>query len=137
MPSAQDKTEKPSGKRLEKARKEGNFVVSREFIGAVQFLTFIALAGAWFSHWLSVLKQMLHQSLVQSFHRELNLTTLPGMMWSLIQQAAIPVAMLAGLAAAATFALHLSVTRFGSRRRSRWWLNSVAAVRISAGYRRS
>jgi flagellar biosynthetic protein FlhB len=113
MPSTQDKTEKPSGKRLEKSRKEGNFVVSREFIGAVQFLTFIGLAGVWFSHWLSEMKQMLHQSLLQSFHGELNLTTLPGLMWSLIQQAAVPVAMLASLAAAATLALHLAVTKFG------------------------
>ena len=45
--SSQDKTEKPSSKRLDKARREGNFVVSREFIAAAQYITFIAMAGAW------------------------------------------------------------------------------------------
>ncbi len=113
MASQQDKTEKPSGKRLEKSRKEGNFVASKEFVAAGQFLAFIALAGAWFSHWLSVMKQMLHQSLAQAFHGELTMTTLPGLFWSLVQQAVVPVGILAGLAAATTFALHLSVTRLG------------------------
>lgn len=113
MASSQDKTEKPSGKRLEKSRKEGNFVASREFIAAGQFLTFIALAGMWFSHWMSVMKQMVHQSLAQAFHAELNITTLPGLFWALIQQAVVPVAILATLAATATLALHLSVTRLG------------------------
>lgn len=113
MASTQDKTEKPSGKRLEKSRKEGNFVASREFIAAGQFLTFIALAGMWFSHWMSVMKQMLHQSLAQAFHSELNMTTLPGLFWALVQQAVVPVAILASLAATATLALHLSVTKLG------------------------
>jgi len=113
MADQQSKTEKATGRRLEKARKEGNFVASREFVAAGQFFVFIALAGMWFSHWLSVMKQMLHQSLAQAFHAELDLTTLPGLFWGLIQQAAVPIAMLASLAAATTFALHLSVTRLG------------------------
>jgi flagellar biosynthetic protein FlhB len=114
MPEDQSsKTEKATSRRLEKARKEGNFVASREFVAAGQFIAFIALSGMWFGHWLSVMKQMLHQSLAQAFHAELNLTTLPGLFWSLIQQAIVPIAMLASLAAAITFALHLSVTKMG------------------------
>jgi flagellar biosynthetic protein FlhB len=113
MADQQSKTEKATGKRLEKARKEGNFVTSREFIAASQFLVFLALAGMWFGHWMSVMKQMLHQSLTQAFHGELTLTTLPGLFWALIQQAVVPIAILSSLTAAATFALHLSITKFG------------------------
>jgi flagellar biosynthetic protein FlhB len=113
MADQQSKTEKATGKRLEKARKEGNFVASREFVAASQFLVFLALAGMWFSHWFSGMKQMLHQALAQAFHAELNLATLPGLFWALIQQAVIPIAILASLTATATFALHLSVTRLG------------------------
>ncbi len=36
-------TEKPTKKRIDKARKEGNFPVSREFISAVQFLGFVTI----------------------------------------------------------------------------------------------
>lgn len=38
------KTEKPTHHRLQKARKEGQFPVSRDFIGSLQFLTFFVLA---------------------------------------------------------------------------------------------
>jgi len=113
MADKHSKTEDATGKRIQKARDEGNFVASREFVAASQFLVFIALSGMWFSHWLSVMKQMLHQSLAQAFSADLNLATLPGLFWALIQQAVVPIAMLASLTAATTFALHLSVTKLG------------------------
>ena len=37
------RTEKPTQRRLERARKEGNFPSSREFVSAVQFTGFVAL----------------------------------------------------------------------------------------------
>ncbi len=37
-------TEKPTKRRVDKARKEGNFPASREFISAVQFLGFVTIA---------------------------------------------------------------------------------------------
>ena len=37
------KTEQPTGKRLEKARTEGNFPVSKEFVASLQFLIFVVL----------------------------------------------------------------------------------------------
>ena len=42
------KTEKPTGRRLEKARKEGQFASSRELVAAGQFLVFLAILQAWF-----------------------------------------------------------------------------------------
>ena len=40
------RTEKPTKRKLEKARREGQFPASRELLAALQFLTFVALLGA-------------------------------------------------------------------------------------------
>ena len=40
----EQREEKPTQKRLDKARKEGNFPASREFISAVQFTGFVTLS---------------------------------------------------------------------------------------------
>ena len=47
MADRSNNTEKPTPRRLEKARKEGQVPVSGEFVGAIQFVTFVALLGAW------------------------------------------------------------------------------------------
>ena len=49
----QSKTEQPTQRRLEKAREEGQFPSAKEFVGALQFMVFLALLGmggaAWFA----------------------------------------------------------------------------------------
>ena len=40
---ADQKTEKPTQRRLNKAREEGNFPTARTFVGALQFVAFVAL----------------------------------------------------------------------------------------------
>ncbi len=107
------KTEKPTGRRLEKARKEGQFVSSRELVAAGQFLVFLALVQAWFPKWLSNMKEVLGQSLLGAFHAELDVTTLPGIVGALLQRAIVPLSVLAGLTAATTLSLHLAITRMG------------------------
>ena len=42
---ADQRTEKPTQRRLDRARKEGNFPASREFVGAVHFVTVVALVS--------------------------------------------------------------------------------------------
>ncbi len=113
MASSQGKTEKPTQRRLDKARKEGNVVASRELVAAGQFLIFLWMVGAWFPDWLARMKQMLRQSLDASFHGQLDITTLPGMFWALMQQAAVPLLLVGALTATGTLALHLAITRFG------------------------
>jgi flagellar biosynthetic protein FlhB len=47
------KTEQPTPRRIEKARHEGQFPASREFVAAVQFMVFVAILAAWGSRWLA------------------------------------------------------------------------------------
>jgi flagellar biosynthetic protein FlhB len=107
------KTEKPTGRRLEKARKEGQFASSRELVAAGQFLVFLAILQAWFPGWLSNMKQVLGQSLTGAFHADLDLTTLPAILWALVQRAIVPLSVLAALTFLTTLGLHLAITQMG------------------------
>jgi flagellar biosynthetic protein FlhB len=107
------KTEKPTSQRLEKARKEGQFASSRELVAAGQFLVFLALLQAWFPKWLATMKEVLGQSLLGAFHTDLNLTSLPGILWALAQRAVVPLSVLAGLTCLTTLGLHLAITQMG------------------------
>lgn len=108
-----NKTEQPTGRRLDRARRDGNFVSSRDLVAAGQFLVFLAILQAWFPGWLSSMKQVLGQSLMGAFHTDLNLTTLPGILWELVQRAVVPLSALAAATFATTLALHLAITQMG------------------------
>src|SRR5579864_7506059 len=101
-----NKTEKPTGRRLEKARNEGQFVSSREVVAATQFVVFLAVALAWFPGWLSGVKEMFRRALVGAFHSNLDLATLPGILAEMIQHAFLPLAILGGLTTVATLSVH-------------------------------
>jgi flagellar biosynthesis protein FlhB len=89
-----NKTEEPTGRRLEKARNEGQFVSSKEVVAATQFVVFLAVAVAWFPGWLSGVKEMVRRALVGAFHSNLDLATLPGILAEMIQHAFLPLAIL-------------------------------------------
>jgi flagellar biosynthetic protein FlhB len=59
------------------------------------------------------MKEMLHQALAGAFRDDLNITTMPGIAWSLIQKAFVPLSVIGGLTGGATLALHLWVTKMG------------------------
>jgi flagellar biosynthesis protein FlhB len=107
------KTEQPTGKRLQKARTEGQFVSSREMVAATQFVVFIVVAFAWFPGWLSGMKEMLRASLTQAFHANLNVGTFPEIVFMPVKRAFVPLSVIGALTIAATFSVHLAVTRLG------------------------
>ena len=45
MAEKDQKTEQPTLRRTQKAREEGNFASARIFVGALQFLAFVAMLG--------------------------------------------------------------------------------------------
>ncbi len=74
---------------------------------------FLTALQAWFPQWLSNMKEVLGQSLIGAFHTDLDMTTLPGILWSLAQRAVVPLSALAALTFVATLALHLAITQMG------------------------
>jgi flagellar biosynthetic protein FlhB len=107
------KTEQPTGKRLEKARTDGQFVASRELVTAGQFLVFVLILGAWFPGWFSGIKQMMRASLEAAFRGELDVTRMPAIASDFIHRAFVPLGVLGVLTAATTMSLQLAITKMG------------------------
>ena len=65
------RSEKPTKRRLEKARREGQFPASREFLAGLQFLTFVILAGVGGAHFLERGCEMARYFLAAAFRIQL------------------------------------------------------------------
>jgi len=113
MPDRSGKTEEPTQRRLEKARREGQFAAARELVSAVQFTIFLALTGAGGAAWFAAFRESMRALLRAAFARDLSPADLLHIAWVLFWRHGAPLAA-AGLAvAAATLAFRLVTTRFG------------------------
>ncbi len=72
MADQSQRTEKPTKRKLDKARKEGQFPASREFLAGMQFLTFVVLAGVGGSHFLERTCEMARYFLAAAFRLQLS-----------------------------------------------------------------
>ena len=61
------KTEQPTPKRLDKARKEGQFPTARQFVSAMQFIAFVAVLEAWGGQWFAELRLLMRHALAAAF----------------------------------------------------------------------
>ncbi len=83
---ASDKTEQPTQRRQEKARKEGNFPVSREFVSAVHFLVLVWLVNSYGQDWFRDSSVSFRAALTAGFRSELTAATLQQILWKLITE---------------------------------------------------
>ncbi len=108
-----DKTEEPTPRRLEEARKQGQFPVSKEFVSAVVFLIFLWFLDRNAGGLVTILTAMVRQMMAQAFVVEFTVLEAHRMLgWvagMLLTKALLGGLMLGALALAA----HLSITRFG------------------------
>src|SRR5260370_42242369 len=65
------KTEKPTKRKVDKARSEGQFPSSREFLAALQFMTFVVLLAAGAIGFLAPTREMARYFLAAAFHLQL------------------------------------------------------------------
>ena len=70
MPGEQ--TEKPTQRRLDKARREGNFPASREFISSVQFLGFVTVVTTFGGTFLARLAYVMRELFARAFTLQLH-----------------------------------------------------------------
>jgi len=109
----QSKTEKPTAKRLLKARTEGNFATSRELAAATQFFVFCTFLTGYLAGWLSNVKEALRLSLESAFTTELDIPTIVQISSGLLNRIFVPLAVAASVAAIVTLGVHLSITKLG------------------------
>jgi flagellar biosynthetic protein FlhB len=117
MADSSQRTEKPTAKRLEKARKDGQFPAAREFVSAMQFFAFVSLAVAYFPGWLQQVRMAMLTGLRQAFSASLRSSFTPGdlaaMLTRLVLATMQPLAVLGFILIAFTLLLQMGATNLG------------------------
>src|SRR5579883_726179 len=110
---ADQKTEKATPKRQQKAKEEGQAPSAKEFVAAAQFALMVVLLGTWCRVWTLNYQQTVRQAIGRSFQREFAPADLIHMVCDLLHGMIVPFATAAGTILAVTLALQLGATKFG------------------------
>jgi len=109
----EQRTEKPTQRRIEKARREGNFPASREFISAVHFIGFVALATCFSGIFFMRLARIMRYLLERAFATEVTADEVIALVRGVVLPALEPaLAAAAGLLVLVILA-QLATTRMG------------------------
>ncbi len=113
MADRSGKTEEPTQRRLEKARKEGQYASAKEFVSALQFMVFLALLGAGGAHWFNGLCRSTRNLFSLAFAGDLPAERLTHLAWQIFWRQFLPLAAGGMAVVLATLGLRLVTTRFG------------------------
>ncbi|HLH38169.1 MAG TPA: EscU/YscU/HrcU family type III secretion system export apparatus switch protein [Bryobacteraceae bacterium] len=110
---AEQRTEQPTKRRVDRARREGNFAVSREFISAVHFAGFVTLAVCFSGIFVMRLARIMRILLARAFDAELTAPRVVALFRDVVLPSLEPaLAAAAGLVVLAILA-QLATTRMG------------------------
>ncbi|HZU27416.1 MAG TPA: EscU/YscU/HrcU family type III secretion system export apparatus switch protein [Bryobacteraceae bacterium] len=110
---ADNKTEQPTKKRLEKARKEGQFLSARELVGALQFLAVLMVLGAWLPGWWDRMRTSTVTILQRAFTSDIGSGEWPVLLRTFFTDTLTPL-LLVGLALALlTLGVQFALTKMG------------------------
>jgi flagellar biosynthetic protein FlhB len=107
------KTEQPTQRRLNKAREEGNFASSRQFIAGVQFGVFVAMLRFFGQKWMTDMALTMRWLLRRAFAHTLTLDDWMSIMWHLAVHCIVPVLIAAGALLGISLSLQLGLTKMG------------------------
>jgi flagellar biosynthetic protein FlhB len=113
MADSGQRTEQPTQRRRERARREGQFPSSREFISAVQFLGFMALAVGFSGLWLFRVMRLTRVLLARAFSTELTSTALIALVHQVILPELTPLILGGVLLVVLVLFMQLATTGFG------------------------
>jgi flagellar biosynthetic protein FlhB len=113
MSDRSQKTEQATARRLQQARREGQFPTARQFVSAVQFLAFIAIVTMWGEAWLNQTRQTMGFLLQRAFSSTLQTTDFVRISADLLFRVGLPLVSVAGALVGVTLAAQFMVTRFG------------------------
>jgi flagellar biosynthetic protein FlhB len=107
------KTEKPTKRRLEKARKEGQFAVSRELVSAFHFLAFVWILFASGERFVFAVSALFRELLVSAFRVQLSTATLTRLYSTVLNTAITPILIFGAVLTFLLLATQLASTRLG------------------------
>ncbi|MEJ7606032.1 MAG: EscU/YscU/HrcU family type III secretion system export apparatus switch protein [Bryobacteraceae bacterium] len=110
---SEQREEKPTQRRLEKAREDGQFPVAREFVSGAQFLGLVFMVHSWAGDWFTHTAASFQNLLAAAFQGQLTVNK-----WTLLFRNSawdffVPLAVLGGCLIAIAMVAQLSSTGFG------------------------
>jgi len=113
LPDHEQKTEQPTQRKLDKARKEGQFPTSREFVSAAQFAAFTMMLLVWSMDWWMGTAEMMRHLMRESFRPEMNTDRMIALMMHVWRGIGLPMLACGGLLTVVMLASQAMVTRLG------------------------
>ncbi len=113
MADSGQKTEKPTKRRLDKARKEGQFPVSKEMVSALQFVAFVWILFAWGGHFLTGVAALFRELFIGAFRLQLDTPTIVRLYSHILLTTIVPVLIFAAVLAVIMLAMQLGTTKLG------------------------
>ena len=110
--SSGEKTEKATPRRLIKARKEGQFAASHDFISGLQFTVFVLLIAQTGPSLLATLKEVTRGLFIEAFRGDLSSASLIGILHEALSRGLSPLVYASGILMATAVVFQLSSTGF-------------------------
>lgn len=107
------RTEKPTKRRLDKAREEGNFPASREFVSSVQFLGFVTLAALFAGTFLRSIEELMRKLLRLAFTTEFTAHSVSTLARQVVAPQLTPLIIGGAILTAITVCAQLATTKLG------------------------
>src|SRR4051794_21744603 len=108
-----ERTEQPTERRLQKAREKGQFAVSKELVGALQFLVIVLIVSRCIEGWFESCELGFRRFLLPAFRPEWKTADMIELGRALITSTFLPIAASAGIVMGLTLALQLASTNMG------------------------
>lgn len=113
MAAGGNKTEKPTPQKLRKAREQGQFLVSRGFLNAVQFVVALVLLDKLVTGWRNALSLSMPMLLDRAMAGEISDSEWPVLLRGIFLQNLTPLLYFSGALFMATLAAHLGLSKIG------------------------
>ena len=113
MADSGQRTEKPTQRRMDKARREGNFPTSKEFVSACQFLGFVTILAAFAGEGFWSLARLTRRLIVAAFSVQVTTAGLVALAKDIAMAEALPLALAGGALLLVILAAQLLTTGMG------------------------
>jgi flagellar biosynthetic protein FlhB len=107
------KTEKATPRRLDRARREGQFPTARQFVSAAQFLAFTAILSRFGETWLDQTRETMRFLLRKAFAADLQVSGWVHLTGDVLFRMFLPLTVVGAVLVGVTLAAQMAVTRFG------------------------
>lgn len=108
-----ERTEKATPRRQQKAREDGQFPASKDFVGSLQYLGIVVIISAGGAAWFREAQSDFHYLLAQAFTAQVDATTSSNLAKEALWRAFLPLGMAAAALVALTFLAQLATTNMG------------------------